>query len=268
LFNEGIHFEYLNTSSSTEAKGEYEALLEKHGLHSIFPLTIIGPEVIVGYQKDQVTGHDIQVAVLKAKKSDVVTIGDHLARAPKLILAEPKLCEGLACDTTNLQTVISVPFLGLVNLHEVSKGEVALSLGVVTIPRLLSIGWILVSLGLLILVPQRRHLLIAAALLTLVEAIFYFYFFNLGYTSITRFVVEDSFAKVLATSTGVLVRQWYVLLYSLVALLDNALAIILAVKLLPYIRTLDDRHPGSVGMLASTLLFIGGSVMVYFVLFP
>jgi hypothetical protein len=268
LFNEGIHFEYLNTSSSTLAKTSYEALLQKHTLHQIFPLTIIGPEVIVGYEKDQTTGHDIELAVLKAKKSDIVTVEDHLARAPVLAVQEAKSCEGLACDTTNLQTISPVPFLGLVNLSEVSKSAVALSLGLVTIPRLLSIGWLFVSLGLLILLPRRKYIGIAAASLALIEVGFYFYFFNFEYTIISRFVVEASFAKVLAGTTGILLRQWFVFLYSLPALIDNILVSVFVIKVLPYLRKFDDIHPGSIGMISSALFFIGGSVIVYFILFP
>lgn len=268
LFNEGIQFQYLNTSSSTEVKAQYEALLKKHDIHAILPLTIIGPEVIVGYEKDQVTGHEITLAVLKAKKSDIVTVEDHLARAPVMAPKKAERCEGLACETTNLQTIAPIPFLGLVNLHGISKNVVALSLGIVTISRLLSIGWILITLGVLILMPRYKYLLIAAVSFALIEIIFYFYFFNSGYTSITRFLIEASFAKVLIESTGLLPRQWYIILYSSAALIDNVLVTVVVIKLLPYLRKLDDTHPGSVGILASVLLFIGGSAIVYFVQFP
>lgn len=268
LFNEGISFQYLNTSSSTQAKDVYVALLEKHGIYPIFPLTIIGPEVVVGYEKDQTTGRDIKAAVLKAKKSDIVTVDDHLLKAPVMTLKKAEQCEGLACDTTNLQTISPVPFLGLVNLHEISKVKVALCLGFVTIPRLLSVGWIFISLGFLILVTRRKYILFLAAALSLIEISFYFYFFNLGYTSIARFVVEGSFAKELAGSTGILLRQWYISFYATAALIDNALVAVFAVKILPYVRKLDDIHPGSIGMFSSALLFIGGSVIVYFVMFP
>lgn len=268
LFNEGISFQYLNTSSSTQAKDVYVALLEKHGIYPIFPLTIIGPEVVIGYEKDQTTGRDIKAAVLKAKKSDIVTVDDHLLKAPVMTLKKAEQCEGLACDTTNLQTISPVPFLGLVNLHEISKVKVALCLGFVTIPRLLSVGWIFISLGFLILVARRKYILFLAAALSLIEISFYFYFFNLGYTSIARFVVEGSFAKELAGSTEILLRQWYISFYATAALIDNALVAVFAVKILPYVRKLDDIHPGSIGMFSSALLFIGGSVIVYFVMFP
>jgi glutaredoxin len=267
LFNEGIHFQYLNISSSTQAKGWYDALLQKHQLSPIFPLTIIGPEVIVGFEKSQTTGHEITLAVVKAKKSDILTIDDHLARAPALVLKPAVHCEGLACDTTNLQTIVPVPFLGLVNLFTVSKTTVALCLGVVTLTRLLSVGWLLITFGLLILLPQRKYFIIAATLLALAEIGLYGYFFNGGYTSLTRFVIEGSFAKVLGGG-GVFARQWYVLLYSTVALIDNLLVTALALKAQPYVSKLDDAHPGSIGIIATALFFGGGGAIAYFIQFP
>jgi len=267
LFDEGIPYQYLNINSNAQAKSWYDELLKKHDIHPITPLTIIGPEVIVGYQNEQTTGHDITRAVTKAKKSDIKTVEDHLARAEKLEVKPAAPCEGLACDTTNFQTMTLIPLLGLINVRTASFAEVSLILGVTTFPRLLSIGWLLISLGVLVLMPNRTYLALAGVGLISIELVCYSYFFNYGYHTISRFVVEATYADILRSSVGFLARQWYIALYSGIALIDNVLVTIAAMAAFPYTERFEDKRPGSVGMLSVALLFIGGACITYFIKF-
>jgi glutaredoxin len=267
LFDEGIDYQYLNIDTDADAKSTYEALLKKHNLAAITPLTVVGPEIIVGYEKEQTTGHDITMAIIKAKKSPIKTLADHLRDAPQITPKEAMPCEGLDCDTTNLQVMTLMPVLGLVDLRTVSKFEVTSILGFGTIPRLVSVGWLLVTLGLLVLTMRRKYLAIVGGALMLLEIVWYFYFFNTGYHHIERFVVEGVFAALLHTDVGFLLRQWYVAVYSGVALVDNVLVTAMLYFAFPHLVAFDEEHPGSVGTLALALLFMGGACMAYFVKF-
>lgn len=268
LFDEGYEYKFLNISEDEAAKVLYNSLLRKHELAPIIPLTIIGSEVVVGYEKEQTTGREINRAFIKAKKSNLRTVEEHLNQAPKLEIKEAEACQGLDCDTTNIQAMAQVPFLGLVNLRDTSLIVVALILGLLTIPKLLSIGWLFVTSGAILLFPRRFYAAAAGFSFLLVELVYFFYFFNSGYRSTSRFVLEGMYAGVLAETFGLLIREWHVVLYGAVALIDNSLVIFILLFLFPWLQKFDERQPGSQSTLALTLLFIGGVCMTYFIMFP
>jgi len=268
LFDEGIEYQYLNIDTNDEAKTWYTELLAKHDLPPITPLTIIGETVIVGYEKEQTTGHAITRAISKAKKNDVRTIAEHLAHAPKVEVAAASPCESLDCDTTDSQRITPIPFLGLVDLQNTTLIYVALILGLLTIPRLVSVGWLGVTTGAMILAPQRLSALCIGLAAVFVEVACYFYFFNDNYHTISRFVIETSYADVLQKKYNLLFQELHTFMFSITAVIDNLVAIAVILSAFPYIQRFDDERPGSVGIISATLVFIGGVCITYFILFP
>jgi hypothetical protein len=268
LFNQGYEYKFLNITNDENAKHTYEALLEKHELAPIMPLSVIGPGIIVGYEKEQTTGQRIKRAYFAAKKSDIKTPEDHLARAPKLEVDEALPCEGLVCDTTNMQVMTKIPYLGLVDLRDTSLIIVGLILGSLTLTRLFNIGWLFVTAGAMMLAQRRLFALAAGFLMVSVELVFYMYFFNEGYRDTVRFVIEGRYATVLKELFGLLLREWHIALYSVVAIADNLLVVTLLGLLFPQLQKFDDTRPGSMSIIGLTLLFTGGVCMTYYIMFP
>ncbi len=95
LYNEDITYEYLNIVKDDQAKALYDQLAEKHDISKVTPVTVVGETVLVGFNGEQTTGKAIKDAIERAKYTDIRTIEDHLARAPKQDVVVGGGCSGL-----------------------------------------------------------------------------------------------------------------------------------------------------------------------------
>ena len=83
LYDEDIQYKYLNIVDDEQAKDLYNQVTAKHSISKITPVTVVGETVIVGFNSDRTTGESIKRAIEKARTSDIKTVEDHIALAPK-----------------------------------------------------------------------------------------------------------------------------------------------------------------------------------------
>ena len=262
LFDEDVSYQYLNIETDAEAKRLYEALLDKHDLGEVLPLAVVGEQVIAGYSNPQTSGRTLQTALYNAKTSDIKTVEDHLSRAPKYRAADVEACRGLACDTTATQPVYDVPFLGTVDITNVSSFFLAIVLGVTASVSVFALGAALIMIGSLLFFDTRQNVLLVASGFLVLEAIGLYYFLNAGYHSIHMFVLPEAFARILETHYGVILRQVHIFAYSLCALITPAVLASAVWFYLPALQKLEDQKAGVLGMAGACLIFVGGVLMV------
>ncbi|HEY0964557.1 MAG TPA: glutaredoxin [Candidatus Paceibacterota bacterium] len=176
-----ISYEYLNIVDDERAKALYDQLTAKHDISKVTPITVIGESIIVGFNGEETTGAAIRRAIETARNSDVRTIEDHLARAPKQEVTIGGGCTGLACDGGANQFVFELPVLGVVDLQTFSLFSLSLVLGVIDGFNPCAM-WVLVTfLTLLSQAGSKRKMIFMAGVFILAEAIMYNLILNVWY---------------------------------------------------------------------------------------
>lgn len=262
LFDEDVTYQYFDIETDGEARRLYEALLDKHDLGELLPVAVVGSEIVAGYSNSQTTGRTLQTALYNAKDSDIKTLEDHLSRAPQYRPVAIEACRGLACDTTAVQLVYEVPLLGTVDMTKVSSFLLAMMLGLTAGVSVFALGATLIIIGCLLFFDTRQNVLLVAGVCVVLEAIGLYYFFNVGYHSLHMFVLAEAFARMLETQYGAILRQAYIFVYSVFAILTPALLASAVGFYLPLLQKLEDEKAGVLGMAGVTLIFIGGVIMV------
>lgn len=181
LYDEGIQYEYLNIVKDDQAKALYDQVAEKHDISKVTPVTVIGETVLVGFNGEQTTGKAIKDAIEKAKYTDIRTIEDHIARAPKQEVTTGGGCSGLECDTNNNQFVFELPFLGVVDLETFSLFTLSLVLGVIDGFNPCAM-WVLITfLTLLSQAGSKKKMIFLAGIFIAAEAVMYNMILNVWY---------------------------------------------------------------------------------------
>ncbi len=98
LQEEGLPYTYLNIIEDEEAARLYDAVVEKHGLTKVTPITVIGETVLVGFNGARTTGVQIKNALEAAESSPIRSVEDHLALAPVQEVTMGGGCTGISCD--------------------------------------------------------------------------------------------------------------------------------------------------------------------------
>ncbi len=183
-----VSYVYLNVIDDEEAKATFEALLKKHELSHVTPLTVIGGEVIQGFSTEDTTGVRIKEMVLRARSSDIKTIEDHLARAPKQSDSFVGTgCDenGTSCDsiTNPNQFVFNLPLLGVVDLKTLSLFSLSAILGTIDGFNPCAM-WVLITfLVLLSQIGDRKKMVMVASIFVVAEAIMYNLILNVWFTA-------------------------------------------------------------------------------------
>ncbi len=184
----GVRYEYRNIITDESAKTEFEALLAKHELSHVTPLTVIGGEVIQGFNASETTGKQIEDAVKRAQERGTIrTIEDHLARAEKQshsLVAEGCDKDGKSCGTVNPNAfVFKLPILGVVDLKSFSLFSLSAILGVIDGFNPCAM-WVLITfLVLLSQVGDKRKMIMVAGVFVVAEAIMYNLILNIWFTT-------------------------------------------------------------------------------------
>ncbi|MBP6924401.1 MAG: glutaredoxin family protein [Candidatus Pacebacteria bacterium] len=181
LYNEDITYEYLNIVKDDQAKALYDQLAEKHDISKVTPVTVVGETVLVGFNGEQTTGKAIKDAIERAKYTDIRTIEDHLARAPKQDVVVGGGCSGLECDTNTSQFVFDLPFLGVVDLQTFSLFTLSAVLGVIDGFNPCAM-WVLITfLTLLSQAGSKKKMIFLAGIFIIAEAVMYNMILNVWY---------------------------------------------------------------------------------------
>lgn len=182
LSKEGIEYEYLNIVSDQEAKALYNAIAEKHSAPKVTPITVIGERVIVGFDSPETTGVRIQNAITAASDSDIVTIQDHLERAPAQDVIAGGGCSDLGCsEGDGSGFTFNLPLLGVVDLRSFSLFSLSALLGVIDGFNPCAM-WVLITfLVLLSQAGSKRKMVFLAGLFIVAEGVMYNLILNVWY---------------------------------------------------------------------------------------
>jgi glutaredoxin len=176
----GIAYTYLNIVDDPAAKALYNELTAKHELTKVTPITVIGERVILGFDSPITTGGEIKRAIEEAQVSDVRTVEDHLARAPKQEVSFGGGCSEIGC-TEGASYVFDLPLIGVVDLKSFSLFSLALVLGTIDGFNPCAM-WVLITfLMLLAQAGSRQKMIFLAGLFIVAEAIMYNLILNVWY---------------------------------------------------------------------------------------
>lgn len=186
--NDDVALEYLNITKDTSAKVLYEQVLEKHTLSFITPVTVIGDTVLQGFDTPETTGVQIADAVTRARTSDIKTVEDHLARAPK----QSESFMGSGCDSEGTECTstanpnkfeFNLPLIGVVDFKSFSLFSISAILGTIDGFNPCAM-WVLITfLILLAQVGDRKKMLFVAGIFIIAEALMYNLILNVWFTT-------------------------------------------------------------------------------------
>lgn len=185
---EGVRYEYRNIITDDGAKQDFERLIEKHELTYVTPLTVIGGEIVQGFNAPETTGVKISDAVERARTGDIRTLEDHFARAPKQsqsLDAEGCDKDGKKCGSVKNPNafVFKLPFIGIVDLKTFSLFTLSALLGTVDGFNPCAM-WVLITfLILLSQIGNKRKMILVAGLFIVAEAIMYNLILNVWFTT-------------------------------------------------------------------------------------
>jgi len=179
---EGIKYEYLNILEDDQARIWYNQIAEKHELSKVTPITIIGEQVIVGYNAPETTGENIKKAIVAARESDIRSIENHLSRAPKQVVTADGVCTEFECSLEEGSSfVFDLPLIGIVDLRSFSLFSLSAILGAIDGSNPCAM-WVLITfLVILSQAGSRKKMLLLAGIFVFAEAIMYNLILNVWY---------------------------------------------------------------------------------------
>ncbi len=181
LKDEGVKYEYLNIEKDEEAARLYDAVVSKHGITKVTPVTVVGERVFVGFNGPNTTGKNIKEAQQVSVTSDIKTIEDHIARAPSQELEIGAGCTEITCDAGDSQFVFELPVLGVVDLRSFSLFTLSAILGVIDGFNPCAM-WVLVTfLVLLSQAGSKKKMIFLASVFMVAEAVMYNLILNVWY---------------------------------------------------------------------------------------
>ena len=181
-----INYVYYDVIEDREASQLFNQVAEKHELSKVTPLTVIGNQVIQGFNSEETTGQRILAAVETERNSGIYTIEDHLAKAPKQDVLAGAGCDedGKECNLgVESAYVFDLPFIGLVDLQTLSLFTLSAVLGTIDGFNPCAM-WVLITfLVLLSQAGSRQKMILLAGIFILAEAIMYNLILNVWYAA-------------------------------------------------------------------------------------
>lgn len=181
LNQQNISYEYLNIITDDVAALQYEAITAKHEVSKVTPITVIGEQIIVGFDSPRTTGERIKQAIELAKESDINTIQEHLERAPKQEVVAGGGCTGMSCEGGVSQFEFDLPLVGVVDLQTFSLFTLSIVLGVIDGFNPCAM-WVLITfLVILSQAGSKKKMILLAGIFIFAEAIMYNLILNVWY---------------------------------------------------------------------------------------
>ena len=268
IFDEGFKYEYQNISKDAHARDLYQQIIDKHNIGNIIPVAVIGEVALVGFNNKNTTGEAIKQAVEKAKYSDVRTVQDHLARAPKTAVVAGRGCKGLECETNNQQFIFKLPFLGVVDLQKFSLLSLSVILGFIEGFSLYVLWVFAIFLMLLSKISSNKKIIIftSALLVTMTSVhniLLQSWYFTWDFTTLFQSELTQAYLKIIELNRlSILARQGYFLVHTVSYIIAIGLAFALAtwgcLKLREYDGTLTQKSP----YLGGAIVFILGTLFI------
>ena len=190
---QGIEYQYLNVTEDDRAAELFTAIAEKHNTAKVTPITVVGEQVFAGWNGELTTGRRLLAALDAAKSSDIVTIEDHLERAPVQDVILGGGCSDLECAPGEESGMIfDLPFVGVVDLKSFSLFSLSLLLGVIDGFNPCAM-WVLITfLTLLSQAGSRQKMVLLAGIFILAQGIMYNLILNVWYKT-WDFVALDQY---------------------------------------------------------------------------
>jgi glutaredoxin/uncharacterized protein (UPF0333 family) len=211
---EGIEYQYLNIIEDAEARALYNLVVDKHNAAKVTPITVIGENVILGFNGPETTGASIKTAIEAARQSDITTLSDHIERAPVQEVIVGGGCSDMSCDMgASQQYLFELPFIGVVDLQAFSLTTLSVVLGVIDGFNPCAM-WVLVTfLVLLSQAGSRRRMVTLAGLFIVAQGIMYNLILNVWYQA-WDFIALDQYVTPLVGflalgGGGFFLYRWY-----------------------------------------------------------
>jgi glutaredoxin/uncharacterized protein (UPF0333 family) len=178
---ENIPYVYLNIVTDEAAKDLYNQVVAKHELTKVTPITVIGERVFLGFNGPLTTGVDMKTAIEQAQRSDVITVADHIARAPKQDVSFGGGCSDMGCTEGATSYVFDLPVIGVVDLKTFSLFGLSLLLGTIDGFNPCAM-WVLITfLAILAQAGSRQKMIFLAGVFIIAEAVMYNLILNVWY---------------------------------------------------------------------------------------
>lgn len=178
---ENIPYVYLNIVTDEAAKDLYNQVVAKHELTKVTPITVIGERVFLGFNSPFTTGVDMKAAIETAEAGAVITVADHLAKAPKQEVSFGGGCSDMGCTEGETSYVFDLPFVGIVDLKTFSLFGLSLLLGTIDGFNPCAM-WVLITfLAILAQAGSRQKMIFLAGVFIAAEAIMYNLILNVWY---------------------------------------------------------------------------------------
>lgn len=178
----GIPYNYENILEDEEAAELFRAIAKKHGVSRVTPITIVGPNVFVGFNGPNTTGARIEAALANIDQTDIRTPREHLAHAPEQTVTAGGGCTDIRCEAAATSAyLINLPLLGEVDLKAFSLFSLSALLGTIDGFNPCAM-WVLITfLVLLSQAGSRRKMVFLAGLFILAEGVMYNLILNVWY---------------------------------------------------------------------------------------
>ena len=183
LYDEDIQYKYFNITSDEHAKILYNQLTAKHGISKIMPVTVIGETIIIGYNSERTTGESIAQAIEKARTSDIKTVEEHIARAPKQGVEVRNDCTGPECESGQTEFIFNLPILGVVDLQTFSLFSLSMILGLVAVFNPCAMSIFIIFLAMISQAGSTRKMIFLAGVFIAAESLIFNIFLTVGYKS-------------------------------------------------------------------------------------
>lgn len=171
-----VRFTYFNIFEGDKSKALFDEITTANGLSKITPLTLVGGQIIQGFDVPETTGVQIQKALERARAGENYPIEQYLNIGE--VIKSGSGCsddpDATVCEVEEEKFQFKLPFLGVVELRDFSLTALALVLGVVDGFNPCAM-WVLITfLFILMQIGDRKKMFYVAGLFMLAEAVMYY----------------------------------------------------------------------------------------------
>ncbi|MBU0705896.1 glutaredoxin [Patescibacteria group bacterium] len=166
-------------------KEHFKQLTELENMPKVTPITIIDSVVLQGFDTAETTGKKIEKLIEATKGKKQYTFEEFIAAGgSKEILAEEGTCDtGDVCEIEPEEYLVSIPFVGAVDVAKYSLPGMALVLGFVDGFNPCAMWVLVLFLTILLEAGSRRRMFEMAGLFIFAEAVMYYLILNVWMTA-------------------------------------------------------------------------------------
>ena len=137
------------------------------------PFTLIGDKYIIGFDKEETTGRQIEALVKEASSHQTTDIGEEIIDGTK---TPPRAASPTSGQQHQIPNTIKVPFIGEFNIKQASLPTLTVVLGLLDGFNPCSMWALIFLISLLISFGNKKRLLILGSTFVITSAVSYFLF--------------------------------------------------------------------------------------------